>query len=170
MRYLTMLLLLTLSLACAQDNMPATKTHAGHPASTAISFRNSVQKMADDWRSAFQAKDADKIAAMYTDDAVWINPEGTFHGTSEIKQELKKMMDRGDTVAAIPATKAVRGSGLGWAEGTFSGTVPNPKGGDAVPNSGSWITTLKNANGKWLIATHTSVPAATPKSMADAPK
>ena len=170
MRHLTVLFLLTVSFAYAQDTMQPAAKHPSHPTSTAISFKDSVQKMADDWLTAFQAKDSDKIAAMYSDDAVWINPEGTFHGSGEIKGELKKMLDRGDTVSAIPTAKAVRTGDLAWAEGTYTGTVANPKGGEALPGNGSWVTTLKNIKGKWMIATHTSVPAAVPKAMAKAAK
>jgi len=165
-----MLCLLTISFGYAQDNMHAPAKSTGHAASTAISFKDSVQKMADEWLAAFQAKDADKITAMYTDDAVWINAEGTFHGSAEIKGEVKKMMDRGDTLSAIPTAKTVRSGDLALAEGNYSGTVANPKGGDALPGNGAWIATLKQSNGKWLIATHTSVPAAVPRAMAKVTK
>ena len=170
MRHLNVLVLLTASCVCAQDSMQAPARHPGTPASTAVSFKDSVQKMADDWLAAFQAKDADKILAMYADDAVWINAEGTFHGSAEIKAELNKMLDRGDTISAIPTAKAVRNGDLAFAEGTYSGTIPDPKGGEALSGNGNWVTTLKQSHGKWLIATHTSVPTAVPKAMSKTAK
>jgi uncharacterized protein (TIGR02246 family) len=170
MRDLTILFLLTVSFAYTQDAAQAPTREPSRPSSTAISFKNTVQQKADEWLAAFQAKDAEKIASMYTDDAVWINPEGTFHGSGRIKDELKKMLDRGDTVSAIPTAKAVRSGDLAWAEGTYTGTIANPKGGEPLPGNGSWVTTLKNVNGKWMLATHTSVPAAVPRAMAKSTK
>ena len=170
MRYLALLLLLIVPTLCAQDKTPTPGNKTAHPASASVSFKASVQQMADAWLAAFQAKDADKIAAMYSDDAVLINPEGTFHGSGEIKNELKKMLDRGDTVSAITTTNAMHSTDLGWAQGTFSSTMPNPKGGDPVPMNGSWATTLKKSGSGWLIATHTSIPSAPPKAMSKAAK
>lgn len=96
-------------------------------AAAPASFKSTVQKMADDWKAAFQAKGAEKVATMYSDDAVWINPEGTFHGPNEIKGELKKMIDRGDTMDAITTTKAVHFARIAYAEGTYSGTAQDKK-------------------------------------------
>ena len=152
----------------AQDKMQPPAKHAAPTASKSAGPKLDIQKMADEWAAAFKAKEADKVAAMYTDDAVWINAEGTFHGTGDITSELKKMMDRGDTVVAITSTKTLHSGDIGYAEGTYSGNAPNPKTGAEAPAHGSWVVTIKNSNGKWMIATHTSVPgaaaAAIPKS------
>ncbi len=170
MRHLSLLLLLAVPFVYAEDKTPAPTNKSAHPASASVSFKSTVQQMADDWLAAFRAKEADKIASMYSDDAVLINAEGTFHGSGEIKNELKKMLDRGDTVSAITTANAMHSPDLAWAQGTFSSTVPNTKGGDALPLNGSWVTTLKKSGGKWLIATHTSAPSAPPKAMAKAAK
>lgn len=153
-------LVLLLPTTFAQDKMQAPAKHASTAASKSAGSKVDIQKMADDWSAAFKAKDADKVAAMYTDDAVWINAEGTFHGTGDITSELKKMMDRGDTVVAITSTKTLHSGDIGYAEGTYSGNAPNPKTGAEAPAHGSWVVTIKNSNGKWMIATHTSVPSA----------
>jgi uncharacterized protein (TIGR02246 family) len=144
----------------AQNKMPPPAKHAATAASKSAGPKVDIQKMAHEWAAAFKAKDADKVAAMYTDDAVWINAEGTFHGTGDITSELKKMMDRGDTVVAITSNKTLHSGDIGYAEGTYSGNAPNPKTGAEAPAHGSWVVTIKNSNGKWMIATHTSVPGA----------
>ncbi|HET7207564.1 MAG TPA: nuclear transport factor 2 family protein [Terriglobales bacterium] len=153
-------LLLLAGIVCAQES---TKTEAkekpmhGHTAASA-SFKGEVQKMADEWKADFQAKDADKVASRYADDAVFINAEGTFHGSSDIKNEIKRMIDRGDTVDSIVTMKALQGGNIAYAEGTYSGKTPNASGAEGQ-GQGNWVVTLKNSNGKWLLATHTSVPA-----------
>jgi ketosteroid isomerase-like protein len=58
----------------------------------------------------------------------------------------------------------VHGADIAYAEGTYSGKAPNA-GGAEEQGHGNWVVTLKNSNGKWLLATHTSVPAAGMKGM-----
>lgn len=159
-----LLLLLLVSFAGAQQKTSASgkEKAATHPA--ASSFKTEMQKMADDWKAGFQAKDADKVVAMYSDDAVWVTPEGTFHGPNEIKGQLKKMIDRGDTVTAIVTTRTVHSAQVAYAEGTYSGTAPDQSEKQA-PGSGSWVVSLKNVAGAWKLATHTSVPGAAAGSM-----
>lgn len=168
--FVSLMVLVLIPLTYAQDRMQAPEKHAAHAASNAAGLKVDVQKMADEWAAAFKAKDADKVAAMYTDDAVWINAEGTFHGTSDIKSELKKMMDRGDTVATITSNKTLHSGDIGYAEGIYSGKAPSPKTGAEVPAHGSWVVTIKNSNGKWMIATHTSVPSAAAAVMSKSAK
>ena len=134
------------------------------PAAKSGGFKAEIQKQADEWRQSFKAKDADKVAAMYTDDAVWINAEGTFHGRDEIKNELKKMIDRGDTVDSIVTSRSFNSTALGFAEGTYSGKAPNPKTGAQQAGHGQWVVSVKNANGQWMIAAHTSVPSMVAKA------
>jgi len=147
------------SLTQAQDKMQAPKKgkHPAHAASGSTSFKGEVQKMADDWKNGFKSKDVAKVAGMYSDDAVWITVEGTFHGAGEIKSQLQKMADRGDTVEDITTAKAVHFGDIGYAEGSFSGKAPDQSGAEK-PAQGTWVVSLKNVNGKWMIATHTSVP------------
>ena len=163
MKYFAAFLLLAVALSHGQDNTQAPKKTATHAGGATSGFTAAIQKLADEWRVGFQAKDVEKVAAMYSDDAVWINAEGTFHGTNQIKGELKKMIDRGDTVAAVMTTKAVHSGEIGFAEGTYSGTGPDSKGAEG-PAHGSWVVSIKNTDGKWMLATHTSVPAATSMS------
>jgi uncharacterized protein (TIGR02246 family) len=152
----------------SQDQMQAPKKQA--PTTGSAGFKAEVQTMAEEWKAAFQAKDASKVAALYTEDAVWINPEGTFHGAGDIKSEVQKMVNRGDTVETIVTTKASHSGDLGYAEGTYSGTAPAGKDGAQAPARGSWVVTLKKNNGKWMLATHTSVPGAAAAPMSKSAK
>jgi|GraSoiStandDraft_59_1057299.scaffolds.fasta_scaffold289729_2 uncharacterized protein (TIGR02246 family) len=171
MKKLIAVCLLFVPLIYAQDKMqaPAKTSHGAHPMANAKAgdFKAEVQKLADEWKAGFQAKDADKVATLYTDDAVWVNPEGTFHGTGDIKGHLKKMIDRGDTIDDITTVKAVHSGDIGYAEGTYRGNAPDANGKE-VPSHGSWVVTLKQNNDKWMLATDTSLAAA-PAPMAKAP-
>lgn len=160
--FVALLVLVLIPLTHAQNKMqvPENEKHAAHPAGGPVSFKLQVQKMADEWEAGFKSKNVDRVAAMYADDAVWINPEGTFHGLGDIKSELQKMVDRGDTVEAITTSKAVHFADIGYAEGSYSGTAPGNKNGTEEPTHGLWVVTLKSSGGKWMLATHTSVPNA----------
>jgi uncharacterized protein (TIGR02246 family) len=157
--------LLIVSLLCAaallyaQDNMqaPAAEKHSAAHAAGAAAFKAEVQKLADEWKAGYDAKDVDKVAALYTDDAVWINPDGTFHGTGDIKGELKKMLDRGDIIDNLKTTRAVRSGDLGIAQGTYTGKAPS---------HGYWAVTLKNQDGNWRLASDSSLEAAGAGGMA----
>ncbi|HEY1677991.1 MAG TPA: nuclear transport factor 2 family protein [Candidatus Sulfotelmatobacter sp.] len=151
----------------AQDKMAADAKAMAH--GSHANFKASTQQMADDWKAAYQAKDADKIAAMYSSDAIWINAEGTFHGPTEIKAELKKMIDRGDGVDEITTTKSVHFGSIAYSEGTFSGTAPD-KSGKQSPAAGSWVVSMRQDNGKWMLVAHTSVPTPGASSMAKSAK
>jgi uncharacterized protein (TIGR02246 family) len=164
---LATVLLLLVPFTFAQDKMAAgAKASAG---ASHANFKASVQQIADDWKAAYQAKDADKIAAMYSSDAIWINAEGTFHGPTEIKTELKKMIDRGDGVDEITTMKSVHFGAIAYSEGTYSGSAPD-KSGKQGPGSGSWVVSMREDNGKWMLVAHTSVPAAAASSMAKSVK
>jgi ketosteroid isomerase-like protein len=153
--FAALLLLAVVPWVCAQDKMQASPH--GKSAMASPNFKAMTQKMADEWKAAYQAKDIDKVAAMYSSDAIWVTAEGTFHGPSEIKAELKKQLDRGDTVESILTTKTTHFAGIAYAEGTFSGQAPGKEGSEG-PVSGSWVVTLRNDNGKWMLVSHTSVP------------
>ena len=156
---LAVCLLFLTPLLYAQDKMQASgdeKPSAAHPAGAA-GFKAEAQKLVDAWKAAYQSKDADKVAALYTDDAVWINPDGTFHGTGDIKGEVKKMLDRGDVLDSLIATRAVRSGDLGFAEGTFTGKARSDAG--ERPMAGIWAITVKNKDGKWMIASDSDLEA-----------
>ena len=148
MKYFAALLLLAVSLGHAQDNTQAPKKTASHAAARQFGFYCRNPEIGRAARG-FQAKDVDKVAAMYSDDAVLINAEGTFHGTNEIKGELKKMIDRGDTVVAVMTTKAVHSGEIGFAEGT-SAVRSRQQGAEGPLMVPGWCQSrTRMANGCW---------------------
>jgi len=151
-KLLAVYLLFLTPLIYAQDKIPhsADQKHSAHPAAGGAGFKANVQKVADEWKAGYQAKDADRVAALYADDAVWINPDGTFHGTSEIKGEVKKMLDRGDVINSLTTTRAVGPGDLGYDEWTYT---------SKATTHGYWVVTVKNKDGKWMIASDTDVEA-----------
>jgi uncharacterized protein (TIGR02246 family) len=156
-RLLIIMVLMIISASYAQQNAEPPKGAPAVPAG-AFGFKAEVQKIADDWKAAFQAKDADKIASLYTEDSVYINPEGSYHGPVAIKTEISKVIARGDTVDAIITERAFQDGDVAISVGKYAGRSPNASGKERLGH-GHWIVSLKNSNGMWRIATHTAVAA-----------
>ena len=110
-----------------------------------------IRKSAPAWADAFNAQDADKLAAMYWDDAV-LQPPGAraATGTTAIREFLAT--NSADTKAAgltmnIPEAGAVDVSGdLAYEAGTFTVTDAN----GAVVDAGKYIGVFERRDGKWL--------------------
>jgi uncharacterized protein (TIGR02246 family) len=121
-------------------------------------FKEEMQKLADDWREAFNAKDADKLASTFTKDGELIVPRGNVLGTSAIRDQYRKATsEEGDTLLALTVTRAVHSGNLAYITGTYTGTSPKP-GGGMQTGSGHFVSVMKRVRGKWLIAATASVP------------
>jgi len=103
------------------------------------------------WVTAYNAGDADKIVALYADDAIMMPPDGlSLKGHEAMKQYLT-----GDIAAAKAAgvsfaldadTGGVSGD-LGWHSGTFHVSGAN----GASLSTGKYVEVWHKADGKWLM-------------------
>lgn len=148
-------LLLALSVSAQQtkktDHKPATKKAAAG-SNAAI---DAVRKA---WEDAYNAKQTDKLADLYTDDAVMANNGGVFKGKDQIKADLQKGIDQGNAVHSITPTRTEISGNLAYDEGTFQ-----QKMGDKEV-SGDYLVVLKKVGGQWKVAAHNSVvPQAPPQ-------
>jgi len=110
-----------------------------------------IRKSAPAWAAAYNAGDADKLAAMYWDDAVLLPPGApAASGRAAIREFLAA-----DTAATrgagltmnIPEAGAVDVSGdLAYEAGTY--TVTDASG--ATVDAGKYIGVFQKRDGKWL--------------------
>jgi uncharacterized protein (TIGR02246 family) len=126
-----------------------------------------IRKSAPAWADAYNAQDADKLAAMYWEDAV-LQPPGApaATGTAAIREFLAA--DTATTKAAgltmnIPEAGAVDVSGdLAYEAGSY--TVTDASG--ATVDAGKYIGVFEKRDGKWLYIRDTwnsdNAPAAAP--------
>jgi len=127
-----------------------------------------IQSMEKQWNQDFAAKDADKIAEYYSDDAVLMAPGmGPSVGRESIRAALKGMVaDPALTLRFSAAKIDVAESGdLGYTRGAYVMTMTDPQSKKVVSDHGSYVTTYrKDADGKWRavadIATSESTPGA----------
>ena len=101
------------------------------------------------------AKDVDKVAGHYTDDAVLMGPGmPAAKGKDAIRSAIKSMTDDPNFKLAFSADRIeVSKSGdLAFTKGTYTWTVTDPKTKKPVDDKGSYVTAFqKQADGSWKI-------------------
>jgi uncharacterized protein (TIGR02246 family) len=102
---------------------------------------------------AFAAKDIDKVSAFYADDASVFLPDApVFNGIAAIKAAFKPFVadkNSSDTFASDKVDIAKSGD-LGYAQGTLTYTMTDPKTKKVLTGKGKYVTVYKKqADGSW---------------------
>jgi len=107
------------------------------------------EQMVKDWA----AKDADKLAAHYADDAVLMTPGGEpVHGKEAVRNTAKQMVADPALSLTFQATKVdvAKSGDLGYTQGSYRMTMTNPATHKPMDDHGSYVTTYrKQADGSW---------------------
>lgn len=111
-----------------------------------------LTKLANQWASALNAKNAAGVAALYTEDAT-LNPpnEPAVQGRKNVQAWIQKAIDMGLGGAVLTPTESTISGGIAYEAGTYSMTI-TPKGGKPIPDKGKYVVVLKQVGGNWLIA------------------
>ena len=123
------------------------------------------------WNKDWAAKDIDKIAANYADNAVLMTPGGDpIHGKDAIRSGLKQMAaDPALSLTFQASTIDVAKSGdIGYTQGLYKMTMTDSATHKVINDHGSYVTTYqKQADGSWKavadIATTGAPPTPAPK-------
>ncbi|HSG00938.1 MAG TPA: SgcJ/EcaC family oxidoreductase [Vicinamibacterales bacterium] len=143
-RALTALTLALTLVACA----PAA------PPDTTAEDLAAISALRDAFRTGFNAGDAAALAALFTDDAVLMNPgQATAAGPAAIEALYGQLFAEMTAQTEIrPEATEVSGS-LAYDSGTYTGTMTPKAGGDAMTEEGRYVVILKKgADGSWKIA------------------
>jgi ketosteroid isomerase-like protein len=113
--------------------------------------RSAFEAGTDAWIAAYNAGDADRIIAMYTEDAIVQPPDHpAIQGHAALRDFLVAQMAASQE-AGLRFTVAHTGSGssgnLGWHSGTFAVMAD---GGDTV-GTGKFLEVWERRDGKWLM-------------------
>jgi uncharacterized protein (TIGR02246 family) len=115
-----------------------------------------VQALKDNesrWNREYAAKDLEKVAAHYADNAVLIAPGmASVTGREEIRKVLKGMVDDPAMSLKFQAVRVeVSSAGdLGFTQGTYHMTMTDPASKQVIHDHGSYVTTYrKQADGSW---------------------
>jgi uncharacterized protein (TIGR02246 family) len=138
----------TLFCSAQQD---ATAGQAAKKAGHSSGATAELSRLRDQWKTAFNNKQANQVAAMYADDAVMSTPEGSASGRDAIKAAVQKSIDAGDQVTSIDSQHSEVSGNLMYDTGTFT---EKANGKDVT---GHYVVVLKKEGGKWLLVAHNSV-------------
>jgi uncharacterized protein (TIGR02246 family) len=113
--------------------------------------KQAIGKVAEDWKAAYNNRDAPKVAALYTEDAYYLSAHILAHGRPAIEAYWRRgILAEGHIDFIKPLTVFVSGD-LGYSAGAYQAT----NAGKTV--DGRILLVLRKVNGKWLIAAHETV-------------
>jgi ketosteroid isomerase-like protein len=106
-----------------------------------------AEKYAEAWVTAFEKKDAAGLAAaLYTEDAMRVTPDGLVYGRAAIENDLVEMF-RVMTDVAIKVDQVKVSNGVILESGSWAAKFNGPTG--PVPVKGFWGTTEVPDGGTW---------------------
>jgi uncharacterized protein (TIGR02246 family) len=113
-----------------------------------------IRQLEADWLKAYQAKDADKIASFYAEDASVINPGlPVVTGKADILSMFRKeLTDKNFSVTFPPSDKVVvsKSGDMAYTQGSYTVTYTDPKTKKPMLKKGKFVEVyMKQADGNW---------------------
>jgi uncharacterized protein (TIGR02246 family) len=162
------LTVLALALAACQPQPVPTPapTPAAMPSALPEADVAAVRALADRWQQAARAKDWPAVAATYTEDGMFMPPNGpAVQGRAAIEAWLKAFPPMSD-FTLTPGEINGRAD-VAYDRGTYSLTFASPAKGQPASDKGKYVViSRKRADGSWLIAIdifNSDVPLPSPK-------
>lgn len=112
---------------------------------------DSINQLIGDFIVAYNAKDAAKVAGLFTDGGAVMPPNAaTMRGRENVRQYYIKRFNQGASDLGLEA-QTIAGSGsLAFASGDYRLNMA-PPGGPSRRDRGKFIFILRELNGKWLL-------------------
>ncbi|MEX1185354.1 MAG: SgcJ/EcaC family oxidoreductase [Gemmatimonadaceae bacterium] len=145
-------------LACAEQPAPATSDTTGSPAATSAD----IAAVRDAWLAAAARDDAAAVAAMYTDDAIFVATEApAARGRAAIQQALAESFPI-STIDTVDSREVVVSGDVAYDYGEFRQTVTPPNGAAQTVRGHYVVTLRRQPDGSWKLSKHVSTtpPAA----------
>jgi uncharacterized protein (TIGR02246 family) len=150
---------LTLALAlfgCTQAPPPP-------PPDTRAADEKTIRDMETAWVKEFAAKDIDKIAAHYADDAtIMLSNAPVMVGKDAFRAGMKDFLADPKSSLDLRTVKvAVSKDDLAYSQGTYAVTVTDPKTKKVLAEKGSYVEVYKKqADGSWKVVEDINTPEA----------
>ncbi len=111
--------------------------------------RQAGQSVLDAWNNAMQHKDAAGLAALYTEDAVHVTPQGLVSGRAAIEKEDAELFKVYTPDLSKVEHVSMIGNGVMLRAGTWGGTYNSPNG--PVHLKGYWSDVDVRDGNTWKI-------------------
>jgi len=154
---LSTMALVALSMSCAQ----APKSAETHDTDV-----QAIKDLEAQWNKEYEAKDLDKIAGHYTDDAVLMAPGAPpTEGKAAIQTMLKQMV--GDNALSLKFQAArvevASGGDMAYTQGSYTMTMTDPSTKKPINDKGSYVTVYKKqADSSWKVVSDIASSATPP--------
>jgi ketosteroid isomerase-like protein len=122
----------------------------GKPA-VATTDEQAMGDIAQHWKASYNAGDAARVAALYTEDAYYLSAHILAHGRQAIQAYWQRGILAGGHIDFIKPLTIFRSGDLGYCAGTYQATNAG------VTVDGRILLVFKKVNNKWLIAAHQTV-------------
>lgn len=145
----TLLILLALLLTTACEPKTATETHT---ADTRAADESTLKNLDNEWSKAASAKDADKTASYYSDDAQVLPPNSpVIHGKAGARAMWQSMFNTPGFGGGWKATKAevAKSGDLGYTSGTYEMNETDAAGKPKTDKGKYLAVWKKQADGNW---------------------
>ena len=148
---------------CAQQ----TQAPAPPPPDTRAADEAAIHAAVKEWSASAQAKDADKFASVYAEDAtVMFEDAPDISGKAAIREAIGGMMQDPNFALAFAADKVVaaRSGDLAYETGTYQMTMSDAKKKPATEKGHYVVVWQKQADGAWKVVQ--DVPVSDPPEAA----
>jgi ketosteroid isomerase-like protein len=145
------ILVLVLGTTVVLAQAPAKPATSGEPSRTE-DFATAIKKIRDTWVQEFNAGHADKVAALYAEEAVLMRRNGSVHNRDSILAELQRsilVQARNYTLVSLHAEHS---GDLGYDTGIFNENFPHHVA------EGNYLMVVKRIKGEWKIVAHAAIP------------
>ena len=115
-------------------------------------FATAMKKIRDTWVQEFNAGHADKVAALYAQEAVLMRRNGSVHNRDSIQAELQRSITNKANNYTVHSLHVERSGDLGYDTGIYNENVAHHVA------EGNYLIVVKRIEGQWKIVAHAAVP------------
>jgi ketosteroid isomerase-like protein len=145
------MLVIVLGTTIALGQAPAKPVASGEPTKTE-NFAAAIKKIRDTWVQEFNAGHADKVAALYAQEAVLMRRNGSVHNRDSILAELQRSITAEAHNYTVHSLHAERSGDFGYDTGIYNENFPHHVA------EGNYLMVVKRIKGEWKIVAHAAVP------------
>jgi ketosteroid isomerase-like protein len=118
-------------------------------------FEASLKKILDDYSAGYGKKDANQVANLYVEDALYVGATGRVEGRKAIRDSLAgQFLNASDMELSIHSVKCEHSADMGYDYGTYKA------GSAADAEMGKYVLVFRKVKGTWLIAVASATPGA----------
>ena len=145
------MLVIVLATTVLLGQAPAKPTTAGEATKTE-DFATAIKGLRETWVREFNAGHADKVAALYPQEAVLMRRNGSVHNSDSILAELQRSLTAEAHNYTVQSLHTERSGDLGYDTGMYNEDFPHHVA------EGNYLMVIKRIDGEWKIVAHAAVP------------